>query len=229
MAAARLFKGVGENKTFFLLLLVWAVAGLVINLCWTQQTLFFAVNKHTALHDPVFNTIMPLWTNLGDGVFFAAACVIFLFVSLRGAFASGIILLSTGLVVQLMKQVIFTGYHRPYEIFKGMGEIAMVEGYHPYLNNSFPSGHTTTAFALMAFLAMVWKRPIWGAILFLAALVTAYSRLYLGQHNFIDVYVGSLLGSIISILVYGWVYRENSVFARAAWKRGLLTRKAADE
>lgn len=40
---------------------------------------------------------------------------------------------------------------------------------------------------------------------FVLALLAAYSRIYLSQHFFADVYAGSLIGVLTTILVYYWL------------------------
>ena len=41
-----------------------------------------------------------------------------------------------------------------------------------------------------------------GTVYLLLGLVAAWSRIYLAQHFFIDVYVGSIIGTTTSLLLY---------------------------
>ncbi len=59
---------------------------------------------------------------------------------------------------------------------------------------SFPSGHTTTAFALAVLLA-AFLRPKWRPIPITWAAMVAVARMYYGEHNFLDVVAGAALGT----------------------------------
>lgn len=57
---------------------------------------------------------------------------------------------------------------------------------------SFPSGHTTAAFALASVLA--YKEPRLRSVLFILAFLIAFSRIYLGYHYPFDTVAGAVLG-----------------------------------
>lgn len=61
---------------------------------------------------------------------------------------------------------------------------------------SFPSGHTTGAFAMFFLLACLLpeRHRRFGILLFIIALMVGYSRMYLAAHFFADIYAGSLVG-----------------------------------
>lgn len=80
---------------------------------------------------------------------------------------------------------------------------------HPELNTaqsgnspSFPSGHTSTAFACAAALSLEY--PKWYVIApsFAWAGAVGYSRMYLGRHYPSDVFVGAIIGSGSAYLSY---------------------------
>ncbi len=64
---------------------------------------------------------------------------------------------------------------------------------------SFPSGHSTIAFAAATTLSFFNKKRRF--IYFTIASLIAYSRLYLGVHYFFDVLVGGIVGMIISKII----------------------------
>jgi undecaprenyl-diphosphatase len=72
--------------------------------------------------------------------------------------------------------------------------------------HSFPSGHTTTTFALAAVLASRFPRQAW--IFYLIASLVGVGRVVGGSHYPSDVLAGAILG-----LVVGWV------LADTAWRR----------
>jgi membrane-associated phospholipid phosphatase len=78
----------------------------------------------------------------------------------------------------------------------------------PWLDNlyetSFPSGHTLGAFGFFMILSLYMPsslKPI-SILFFLLAIACGYSRLYLGQHFFADVYAGSIVGTLLSVGLY---------------------------
>ena len=87
------------------------------------------------------------------------------------------------------------GRARPY-----MGEA----GFFPFTYGtdyaSWPSGHTTTAFAFAAAAGMAMAALRWP--LFILAAATGYSRMALGVHYLGDVIAGATLGTVGALLVY---------------------------
>jgi len=67
-------------------------------------------------------------------------------------------------------------------------------------NSSFPSVHAMRAILLAYFLSVLYFNMF--LILFwLFALIICYSRIYLKKHYFIDVFVGALIGLLLSIIM----------------------------
>jgi membrane-associated phospholipid phosphatase len=76
---------------------------------------------------------------------------------------------------------------------------------------SFPSGHTTMAFATATSLCLAY--PKWYVIVpsMLWAGSVGYSRMYLGVHYFTDVMAGALIGSGTAVGVYyasKWIQKK---------------------
>jgi membrane-associated phospholipid phosphatase len=69
---------------------------------------------------------------------------------------------------------------------------------------SFPSGHAIVAFALAGIVAPYLTRG-WRIAAYVAALAVAFSRIYLGAHNPLDVLAGAaaglLLASVLNLLL----------------------------
>lgn len=76
---------------------------------------------------------------------------------------------------------------------------------------SFPSGHTTTFFALFFTLAIIIKesklkcQETWITLCFAMAVLGGFSRIYLNQHFAEDIWGGALLGTVTTILLYAAV------------------------
>lgn len=70
--------------------------------------------------------------------------------------------------------------------------------FHPPSNSSFPSGHSTVAFAVATVVATSYRKTIWVPIVcYTFAGLTALSRVYQNDHWFSDVFVGTALGFAI--------------------------------
>lgn len=192
---------------FFWFYLAFLLIGFFVNLIFSQQQIFFWVNTRNS---HFLDTIMPYITDIGDGLFCVLICILILFVvNIR----LGLALISTyaleGIAVQVLKQFIFKDRPRPWAAYVDKYPVHLVPDFTPYSNNSFPSGHTTTIFCMAALFILVFPKMkgIWQLLLFLLALLVAYSRIYLSQHYFVDVYVGSIAGILSSWLIYYYFYK----------------------
>jgi membrane-associated phospholipid phosphatase len=154
---------------------------------WSDQ-------HHTAFFDIFFKII----TNLGDGTFIVILSILLLFWRVN----VGMLVFSTyaisGILVQILKRIVHAP--RPKLYFEGIYDLHFVEGVKIYTTNSFPSGHSASAFALFLCFALLTKNRWLQAVLCFAAAMVAYSRIYLSQHFLIDVVVGSAFGVIIAIV-----------------------------
>lgn len=106
----------------------------------------------------------------------------------------------TGITTQIIKHL--THRHRPYH--DDPSNPGIWEG--PTTGweyTSFPSGHTSTAFALAALISSVYKDKIWvGITSYTIAAGVAWSRVYDNNHWPTDVFVGAALGFAIGKTVY---------------------------
>lgn len=107
------------------------------------------------------------------------------------------VLLST-LFTQLSKKLILPGELRPSAAIAQKELIHVVEGVTIHSQNSFPSGHTATAFslALLIVLLVPGRFVIFPAIT--VAALAGYSRVYLAQHFPLDVAAG-IVAAVVSV------------------------------
>lgn len=193
-------------------------AGLLLS--FPKAELHILLNKANA---PFFDIFFKYVTHLGDGTMIAILAVIFLFIKYRYFFAFLIGSLSAALLVNLFKKVILDEMYRPakyFELFETY-RLHLVEGINQHSFQSFPSGHTATAFSVFFMLALVTKTS-WGKMLLLvAAVIVAYSRVYLSQHFLVDITAGSIISVLLMMLSYYQVqtwqkaWLNNSVLTRA--------------
>ena len=196
------------RRAFIVLYLIFLAAGLYLNIAYTQKELFFWVNTHYTKFLDIF---MELYTNAGNGVFcILLSVIILLFIKIRPGLAMLASFSLSGIIVQVLKLFIFTDHQRPWAAFVATNPVHLVNNFTPFTNNSFPSGHEATAFCMATLLVLIIPRinPFISVLLFLLALLVAYSRIYLSQHYFIDVYVGSIVGALSSALIYYYFYKR---------------------
>lgn len=108
-------------------------------------------------------------------------------------------LLST-LLTQIPKNFIWDKVSRPMASSLPHEKIHTVNGVEMHLWNSFPSGHTATAFTLFLVTVYFFPRKMILLFGFLYAVACGYSRVYLGQHFPIDV-AGGITVALITILL----------------------------
>lgn len=190
-----------KNRFFFIpYTFVLLVLG-TLQIVYSQAQLMQWVNSRNS---PLADLIFPYITYVGDGAFFIAVCLLLLaFVNWRvGLMAFASFALSS-LVSEFLKKVIFNGSPRPLKYFEhSTFQYHVIEGLDIHSYNSFPSGHTTTAFALFGLLAFLDQKKSRGWVWLLLGLLAGYSRVYLFQHFVEDVFAGSLVGTLSSILIY---------------------------
>ncbi len=190
-----------QNRSTALILLL-SIPLIVISVFLLDMPVRLLFSRfHTAFADTLF-----YYFNLvGDGMVLYPILLGYLFFSLlflkpkQIHFAWMLILsvLLAGLLCQVVK--IFFLRARPYVTEDPLSFFVFVkEGFHFALfnlgNTSFPSGHTTTAFALWTPILLKVKSTWLKGILYILPLMTGFSRIYFNKHWFTDVGAGALLG-----------------------------------
>jgi membrane-associated phospholipid phosphatase len=89
--------------------------------------------------------------------------------------------------------------------------IHTVEGVRVHAANSFPSGHTATAFTFFLIICLMTRKKWWIPVGFSTAVLVGYSRIYLAQHFPLDVAAGIIAAVAavgLSIPFQRWVDRR---------------------
>jgi undecaprenyl-diphosphatase len=168
-------------------------------------------------HSKWLDLFFSKFTFLGDGLFVVILAVILFFTSKKQRL-SILILISyivSGLLAQLFKHSF--NAPRPKMFFNSNTYQHFIDGVSISNYESFPSGHTTSAFALAFMLAHSTNKKSFQIILLFLAIATGYSRIYLGQHFLTDVLFGAFLGTFISALT---IFISNKVAYRKPLRFG---------
>lgn len=175
------------------------------------------------LHTPFLDVFFKYATHLGNGWILL---LLLLFALSRNYFLSLVFVITTifeSLLVQLvLKNGFFSDVVRPIGYIKDAELLHYVEGVKLYSLHSFPSGHTQTAFLVFTFLALFCKRTIGAYALILLAVIVALSRVYLLQHFFVDVFVGSIIGFTFLVIILFLFSKYSKLPNLPKWNRGFL-------
>lgn len=148
-------------------------------------------------------------THLGDGLFVAIFGLVLALYSIRASLLVMVSYLVSGIFVQIFKRALFSGSPRPKMFFEGWYDLRFVPGVDVHMSNSFPSGHTVTAFAFFLALSFILKNKWLQMLCIVFAIITAYSRVYLSQHFLIDITVGSIIGVLTTFVYYALQQKLN--------------------
>ena len=207
------FPNTGVKIFITLCMIFWLGSAILLSLT-DNHTIFQWINTR---HTPFQDMLMPRVTRLGEIILIAAAGIILSslprvrqtkYFFLTFIFCNAI----PALVNVIMKNIY--ARHRPLHYFQHEYWLHFLDSQPQQYHLSFPSGHTEGVFALMTLVCLILprKRAWLSVILFAAALLTAYSRIYLVQHFFSDILAGSMVGTIFCLLTYSAI--QNIVLRR---------------
>lgn len=198
-----------KNRWFLIPTLIFLMVAVILLISYSKTELHILSNE---ANSPFFDSLFKYATFLGDGTMIAVLFIILLFVKYRYAFAFLAGSLATSLVVNIIKKVILQDIYRPskyFELFENY-QIHFVEGVKLHSLQSFPSGHTATAFNLFLTLALLTQNNGLKLFFFVMAVIVAYSRVYLSQHFLIDITAGSVIGILFTLIFRIWFEQFNN-------------------
>jgi membrane-associated phospholipid phosphatase len=212
---------VKSNLYFFIPFAAFVCVGGVLLSVHDKETLLIAINsKYSKFGDFLFQ----YYTHVGDGSFYLVlAFLILLFVSKYKAIVMIASYTFTSLIAQLIKYNIPGENFRPRSHFwLDSHRIHFVDGVEIMVSHSFPSGHTTSAFSMFLLFSIFVKNRLLSFVFFVMALMVGYSRMYLGQHFFADVYGGAIIGTFLTLITYYLLDSRWRLSERNSLKKGLF-------
>jgi len=207
-----------RNSIFIgLSLILLGVLGLALLYIPQGELHLLLCDRHTPARDIFYR----YYTQVAEWFPYIVCVALLLFSRIGdGAFASAAMILSA-LTTQLFKNII--NAPRPikwFELNMPDVQLPLTPGVEVHSWFSFPSGHTTSFFALAFVLCVIFTRSprsprslrspktykafscLMQVGLFFLAALGGYSRIYLSQHFARDVFAGILVGVIVTAVCY---------------------------
>lgn len=195
-----------KKETIFVYMLFFVVSILLISI-YNKYNLHLLLNEYNS---PFFDVFFKYATHLGDGVLFGILFLIFFFVERKVAYAFAIGGLITLLITHFLKRIVFNDIPRPAGFF-GVENLHIVDGVKMAFWNSFPSGHTTAAFTIFTILCLCTNKCKSQYVWITLALIAGVSRVYLSQHYWLDIFIGSFIGIFIGFISMAIFYAPKRV------------------
>lgn len=191
-----------RNQSFFIVLFPILFLGIYPLIAFDNVTLFLHVNSW---HHPWLDAFFFFITFLGGTASYVLLLVVLLALrsDMRTLLAGVGSFTAMSIIVQVMKKLLFADQLRPIMLIPTDTPLYLVEGAIPQTHFSFPSGHAGTIFTAICIIHIFTnKKSVWLSLfLCLLAVAVAYSRIYLCQHFYRDVYVGAWIGTYTTVLV----------------------------
>ena len=194
-------KTIKENKIAFGIFILFFSVGLAFVVSFPKLEIQQYINS---FYHPTAGVVFAFLTHLAEG-WFTVPLLIFLFITnWRKALYIGFSYAVASILVAFSKRAFFTSLYRPY----GFKVLTQNEQYQWFSDVdmptklSFPSGHTTVAFAVFFGLALIIPNKKIGAALTLLAVLVGFSRTYLSYHFLMDLVAGSFLGVATALGMY---------------------------
>lgn len=193
-----------QNKWFFVPYLVILIILSYFLITYTKSGIHLFLNSYNSNSLDFFFRYL---TTLGDGICLPFFLLFMLtFRTFRDGLYLVVVFLLSGFVVQVLKRFVFQDMMRPTRFFGDSVHLHLVNGVDQLCCNSFPSGHSATAFGFYLCFAIVSKNKAVKFAMLILACGVAFSRVYLSQHFLIDTFGGSLIGVITALACYQWIY-----------------------
>ncbi len=210
-------KGSIKNNAVFLSLSLMLLLGIGLALIFVPKgdLHMLLCDRHTSARDIFYR----YYTHVAEWFPYIICVSILLFGRVGDGLMASSCMVFSALTTQLFKHLI--NAPRPITWFAANRpdvQLPLVDGVRMNEWYSFPSGHTTSFFALAFVVCILLTKEksqitnhksqiVLQIILVLLAALGAYSRIYLSQHFAMDVFGGVVVGLTISVLCFAIFYR----------------------
>ena len=186
----------------FILATILAIGTGIFILTLGKNGAFQLINSN---HNEIADQVFKYFTHYGDGLMWAPLAIYCFFYRRKYfiAVVAGVII--STILAQFLKRIVYPDELRPISYLSEIFPVHVIDGVIMRKVHSFPSGHTTTAFAMALIMAYIINRKTWSVILPILASLAGYSRVYLAQHFPTDIFAGMCIGivsAVLSLLIY---------------------------
>lgn len=197
---------------------------IFLMLVFTKKELYFTVNQvHTVFADVFFTYV----TQLGSSRGCIAIAILLILINFRKGFLLASSYILTFIISQTIKHLV--NAPRPHLFFaKKLNGIYLVKGVVMLDKDSFPSGHSVSAFTAAVVLTYFAKGKFTALVVLVLAVLVAYSRLYLSEHFLEDVTTGSAIGVFITTFWLYWI-NQQPFLQNENWNKGIFGRKKSED
>jgi len=200
-----------ENSSYFVSYLIFLIAGAVLLLIIDKGDAVIFFNDWRGSS---WDSFFIFFSGVGEGLYFSIFLLIIGIFRFKYLVLGVAVYLGSGAVTQILKNIF--RIPRPKIFFANTDLVTYVENVKLLSSNSFPSGHTTSGFAIFLFLALITKNKTLGPVFLFCAFLVGISRIYLVQHFLIDVYFGSLIGIFFTLLIYK-LFENSQKITQSNW------------
>lgn len=184
----------------------FVIAYLVLQALDANESLFLSLNHASQQILP--DALAAHLTEIGNGALVGVLALILVMFSPDGA--------KRFLFITLLAAIVIAGLKKLFNDPRPAGVLS-IEEFHiigdVLKKYSFPSGHTTTAFAMAGFVLLTYQNFALRSIAVVMALLAGFARISVGAHWPEDVFAGAALGLILAFI---GVYFSQQPFSRFA-------------